>query len=302
MLTRLFEWYRVVNPNPSDDIIEKRKASASALLEHLTANVDHTFEDRVRRLRKWVAGVLPKKLADHTILSDSRNPSLLHIALREVVDRRRRFDLLLTDLPGEWTKSLIDNAESEKRFRFLHRADGIIIVIDGPSLVSDRHVEIFNAKLLLSRLAESVKLDLSVPIIILISKCDKLDGTLPADIHKLVEHGVKLGFALDVIMAAAFSSVPEKIANGTGVISREVAIAEAIGRHRQAVFEQRDAPRHQDRFPQRPVVAVFQMAIPSERHKKHSNKKAKGWFSWTTAIWCNKSTKVAALAFTASLQ
>jgi hypothetical protein len=43
MITRLFEWYRVVNPNPSDDLIEKRKASASALLEHLSADVGHSL-------------------------------------------------------------------------------------------------------------------------------------------------------------------------------------------------------------------------------------------------------------------
>jgi hypothetical protein len=201
------------------DLLPRYRFAASLTLQG--------FEDRVRRLRKWVAGVLPKKLADHTILSDSRNPSLLHIALREAVDHRRRFDLLLTDLPGEWTKSLIDNAEAEKRFRFLHRADGIIIVIDGPALVSDRHGEIFHAKLLLSRLAESIKLDPNIPIIILISKCDKLEATLPPDIQKLVDHGVKLGFAIDVIMAAAFSSVPDKIANGTGVIA---AIEKILGR------------------------------------------------------------------------
>jgi hypothetical protein len=166
-------------------------------------------------------------LADHTILADSRNPSLLHIALRETAGDRRRVDLLLTDLPGEWTKSLIDNAEAEKRFRFLHRADGIIIVIDGPSIVSDPHGEIFNSKLLLTRLAESIKLDRTMPIIILISKCDKLEGGRPPNVQKLVDHAITLGFAPDVIAASAVSSVPEKLANGTGVIE---AIEKIIGR------------------------------------------------------------------------
>jgi len=150
--------------------------------------------------------------------------------LRETIEGRRRFDLLLTDLPGEWTKSLIDNAEAESRFRFLHRADGIIIVIDAPSIVADRHGEIFNAKLLLSRLAENINLDRTVPIIILISKYDKLEGGSLPDIQKLVEHGVKLGFAVDVIKAAAFSSVPERIPNGMGV----VAAIERILSHRSS--------------------------------------------------------------------
>ena len=177
------------------------------------------FEDRARRLRKWEAGVLPTKLADHTVLSDFRSPSLLHIALRESSGDQARIDLLLTDLPGEWTKSFINNAESEKRFRFLHRADGIIIVIDGPSLFADKHGEIFNGKLLLSRLAESVKLDRTLPLILLISKCDRLqDGQAP-EVGALVAHGISLGFAPEVIMAAAFSSVPEKLPNGTGVLA-----------------------------------------------------------------------------------
>jgi hypothetical protein len=41
MLKRLFEWYRVVNPNPNDETLEKRKASALALLEHLTKASDY---------------------------------------------------------------------------------------------------------------------------------------------------------------------------------------------------------------------------------------------------------------------
>jgi hypothetical protein len=179
----------------------------------------HGFEDRVRLLREWVPGAFPEKLADHTFLADVRNPSLLHIALKETTDDWRRIDLLLTDLPGEWTQRLIENAEAEKRFRFLHRADGIIIVIDGPSIVLDRHGELFNAKLLLSRLAESVKLDRTIPMIILISKCDKLERGLHPDIQTLVDHGIKLGFAPEVISAAAFSSVPDRIANGTGVVA-----------------------------------------------------------------------------------
>src|ERR1035441_7416164 len=44
----------------------------------------------------------------------------------------------------------------------------------------------------------------------------------------------------------------DNLLNNLELVSREVAIAEAIRRHRQAVFEQRDAPRDQDRLPERP--------------------------------------------------
>ncbi|MCL5746176.1 MAG: hypothetical protein M1541_19975, partial [Acidobacteria bacterium] len=58
------------------------------------------FEERARGLRQWKDGQLPSQLADHTVLTDPRQPSLLHLGLRESAGERRRFDLLLTDLPG----------------------------------------------------------------------------------------------------------------------------------------------------------------------------------------------------------
>src|ERR1039457_1263683 len=55
--------------------------------------------------------------------------------------------------------------------------------------------------------------------------------------------------------------------NNLELVAREVAIAEAIRRHRQAVFEQRDSPRNQDRLPERPAVTVFQVPVPGEGHE-----------------------------------
>src|ERR1019366_8475380 len=59
----------------------------------------------------------------------------------------------------------------------------------------------------------------------------------------------------------------DNLLNDLELESRELAIAEAICRHRQAVFEQRDRPRDHDRFPKRPGVTVFQVPIPSEGHE-----------------------------------
>ena len=42
------------------------------------------FEDRARGLREWEDGKLPAQLADHTILTDPRQPEVsLHLAFRE---------------------------------------------------------------------------------------------------------------------------------------------------------------------------------------------------------------------------
>src|ERR1017187_5841055 len=59
----------------------------------------------------------------------------------------------------------------------------------------------------------------------------------------------------------------DNLLNNLKLVCREVAIPEAIRRHRQAVFEQRDAPRDQDRLPERPAVTVFQVPVPGEGHE-----------------------------------
>lgn len=178
------------------------------------------FDERARRLRKWQNNVLPDKLAEHTRLSDPRSPALLHLALRQTRVPCRHLDLLLTDLPGEWTKNLVDHAATARRFAFLHRADGIILVIDGPLLASlqNRHSELQRAKLLLKRLLVNVGIDRTIPLILLVSKCDELDMNAPDGIHQLSEDAKALGFTPEVVLAAAFSKKPTKVKSGTGVL------------------------------------------------------------------------------------
>ena len=96
------------------------------------------FEDRARGLRNWEDGKLPAQLADHTFLADPRQPSLLHLAIREAAGERQRLDILLTDLPGEWTDNLVLRAANAGSFEFLQRADGIILVVDGTVLMSEQ--------------------------------------------------------------------------------------------------------------------------------------------------------------------
>jgi len=186
------------------------------------------FEDRVRKLRKWEAGLLPTKLSDHTSLADPRTPSLMHIAFKEQGGGVRH-DFLLTDLPGEWTKELINNSENEKKFRFLHRADGIIVVVDGPALVADgsRPIEHSRLKLLLARLKNAVQIDHTIPLIILVSKCDKLQPGVQPDLTSVVDEAKAYGFLPHIIMCTAFSSAPEKIPNGTGVVEAVEKILES---------------------------------------------------------------------------
>lgn len=187
------------------------------------------FEQLARHIRKWKGGRLPDQLADHTNLADPRQPALLHLALREVRRAKRLLDVMLTDLPGEWSKHLVERAATAERFKFLRRADGIVLVIDGPLLNSkSRHVELQRSKHLLERLIQTVGVEITTPLILLISKCDRLKMERPAVVDELEEHAKDLGFMPQVVLCAAFSNIPHIVANGLGVFEALGAILSDI--------------------------------------------------------------------------
>jgi hypothetical protein len=176
------------------------------------------FEDRARGLREWEKGALPSQLVDHTVLAHPRRPSLLHLAIQEKAANRRRVDLLLTDLPGEWTDNLVLRAANAPSFEFLRRADGIIIVVDGKLLVSDRQfVEVQRIRQFVERLSTDVGIGCDVPFVLLISKSDEIAMQMPVGAIELKEYLESLGYRATVVSAAAFSRLPNEIKSGTGV-------------------------------------------------------------------------------------
>jgi hypothetical protein len=177
------------------------------------------FEHRARGLRKWAQGQLPDEFADHTRLGDPRSPSFVHIALDEESDSSKRRELLLTDLPGEWTTDLINRAENASRFHFLVRADALVITLDGPRLVAPetRQQEIMQAENLLQRLAQAVKLPPTIRIVLLVSKCDELTDGAAASTAALKAYSSELGYETEVIETAAISRDPNRVANGHGI-------------------------------------------------------------------------------------
>jgi hypothetical protein len=177
------------------------------------------FEVRARNLRHWNKGSLPKQLVDHTHLADPRVPALLHMALRQRAAPRRRFDLLLTDLPGEWSRELVDDIATAARLRFLARADGLIIVLDGPQFTSTaRHLAVHRAQLLLERLALTIDIDRTIPMVLLVSKADEFSLRVPESVDAVTQRAKELGFVPTVIPVAAISRSPEKVRSGTGVM------------------------------------------------------------------------------------
>jgi Double-GTPase 2 len=90
------------------------------------------FEEIARGARRWHKGQPPEQMTVRTEITDDRRPGFLHLRLRRKADGRK-VDLALPDLPGEWTKTLIRTADSE-RLGFFRSADIIWLVVDGRSL------------------------------------------------------------------------------------------------------------------------------------------------------------------------
>ena len=175
------------------------------------------FEDRARKLREWKGGALPQQLADHTSLADDRRPGFLHLGM---VKKDEQFDLMLSDLPGEWTTSLIKRAETASRWDFLKRADGIIIFLDGTELVGrDRINHVISAKQLLHRLKDTLQIAVDIPLVLLVTKADELEMRRPEVVNEITQYASEMGFDPKLILCASFSRNPELVPNGAGVVA-----------------------------------------------------------------------------------
>ncbi|WP_143206203.1 TRAFAC clade GTPase domain-containing protein [Singulisphaera sp. GP187] len=190
------------------------------------------FELRARKLRTWTNGSMPDQFADHTVLADPRSPAFVHMAL----DRpgrpggQGRVELLLADLPGEWSSQLINQASTAKRFDFLARADALVIVVEGPRLAFDstRHAELMNLRHLLRRLADDVGVDAHAPLVLVASKCDELNMIVPPALAEAEGYARDLGFFPAIVPTASFSRRPERVPNGQGVIDVVHAILKGL--------------------------------------------------------------------------
>jgi hypothetical protein len=178
------------------------------------------FDDRSRGLRKWDKGRLDERFMQHTRLDDPRKPSYMNISLQEMKNRKRRIELLLTDLPGEWTSQLINRAATATRFEFMKRADGVIYVMDGRLLADSgsKQVEVHKAELLLKRLLQSFLAPPDLPLVLMVSKSDEIGMNVPPAAEQIREAAVSLGFEPKLIMSAAFSRENPEVESGTGII------------------------------------------------------------------------------------
>lgn len=196
------------------------------------------FEERVKFARTWREGQIPETLSMRTLLQDSRQPGFMHLRLAEIDSGEASYEMLLTDLPGEWFEKMISNVNNAERLMFLQRADGILFFADAERLLNTdtRHQEVHQAKLLLERLAKTVQLPREIPFTIVISKVDVInsefsDTTSIFGTDELINSAQAQGFTPELIYTASFSRCPDLIPSSFGVESAMSSIL----RYRSAV-------------------------------------------------------------------
>lgn len=177
------------------------------------------FESRVRLLRKWGGTGLPDKIVDHTSLADPRQPGLLHLALMETAPVSAIRDFFFTDIPGEWTTDLIKRADVAERFRFLLRADSLVIAMQAPQLLAQENSQIQSARILLQRLRDAVGIVRTIPVVLAITRCDITGVVVPPAVYQIVEFARELGFSnVSHVPVASFSDRPD-VPSGMGLAS-----------------------------------------------------------------------------------
>ncbi|MFM0348138.1 TRAFAC clade GTPase domain-containing protein [Paraburkholderia sp. RL17-347-BIC-D] len=173
------------------------------------------FEQIARGSRLWTKGDEPAQLTTHTEMADDRQAGFLHFRLRRQKDGRF-FDMLMPDLPGEWSRALIDKTDSD-RFAFLGSVSVIWLMVDGRAFADPKkkRYATYRAETLVERL--SAILPTPRPRIILVPSWRDI-GAFPTDAYQSIcEEGLRydMKIALAPIASFSFGEIPP----GSGVAS-----------------------------------------------------------------------------------
>ena len=167
-----------------------------------------------RGARWWNQGRTPEEMTTHTEISDERTPGFLHLRLKRASDQKL-LDLLLPDLPGEWSDALIDQKRTD-RLSFMRSADVLWLTIDGKELRDARQHVLHRVQLMLQRIVSFLKPNLPKVLIVI----SHLDGGDPEarSVSAIKNEGSRLGLVLTIINVASFSD-EAAIVPGTGLLN-----------------------------------------------------------------------------------
>ena len=174
------------------------------------------FEEIARGSRTWISGNPPEQITVHTTLSNDREAGFLHLRLWRDSDDRL-FDLLLPDLPGEWSRELIDLNDTE-RLKFLKSSSVIWLMLDGRQFANDSKMAYarYRAGLLIERLAAI--LEPHRPRLIIVPTWQDAEEFSAAEAERLSATGARWNFEVEMAPVASFSW-NDKVSPGHGVAS-----------------------------------------------------------------------------------
>ena len=165
-----------------------------------------------RGARSW-PGEMPEQLTAHTELGDDRVAGFLHFKIVGNSDGVG-VHLIVPDLPGEWTKSLIDGGPDD-RLGFLRSADTVWVMVDGQTLIArdKRQGAIHRVCLLIGRLVDYLGCD--VPDIRLVVSRQDLGEPEADTIQEVLRRADRYGVRLSVSHIASFAA--NEGAGGRGI-------------------------------------------------------------------------------------
>lgn len=161
------------------------------------------FEEITGASRTWQKGSPPEQITSHTTLSNDREAGFLHLRLWRHADDRL-LDVLLPDLPGEWSQALIGRNDGE-RLLFLRSASVIWLMVDGRQFANDHKVPRarFDAQMLIERLADLLK-DRR-PKIFLVPTWQDSQPFPQGEADDLAAYASTFGFETELAPVASFS-------------------------------------------------------------------------------------------------
>jgi hypothetical protein len=170
-----------------------------------------------RGARKWNEGVMPEQMTGHTELGDDRRPGFLHLRLRRRKGDRRTHDLLLPDLPGEWTRQLIDKNE-HPRLSFLKRADAFWLVVNGHRLVDpeSRNLAVHRVSLLIDRIRQFMTSAPPPRVFLVLTRRDSYDVHPTGAVERVASEARRFAVPLEIAEVASFSD-NEQFPPGAGL-------------------------------------------------------------------------------------
>jgi hypothetical protein len=160
------------------------------------------FDDLSQGARRWNEGKVPDQMTAHTELPDDRSAGFLHLRLK-VEEQDKTVDLLLPDLPGEWTTAMLDNSRVD-RLEFLKRSDVIWLMVDGRQFAkaNTRQLILHRTKLMLQKLAGFLKP--APPIKLVLTRRDSGEPDTAA-LESLHAEARSRGLDMEVLLIASFS-------------------------------------------------------------------------------------------------